>query len=156
VIVIMVNDYREATYFIRATDSASRLLDGKNDYTITFPSDGLPPVSPERDGFWSLTLYTDDVFMLTDPANGRSNIGTVNLADDQLTFNQDGSLSLSLGAAEPTDPVGKANWLPAPAGRFALILRTYTPGEALFDGSYKLPDVVRSTGRIADSSATSA
>jgi hypothetical protein len=143
VIYIMVNDYREAIYFIRATDSAARVLDGKNNYAVTFPKDGLPPVHPERGGFWSLTMYTHDIFMLTDPRNGRCNIGTVNLNAGQLKFNDDGSLTLSLGATEPTDPVGKANWLPAPAAGFALCLRTYTPSEALLDGSYKLPNVVR-------------
>ena len=112
-------------------------------YTVTFPENGLPPVHPERGGFRSLTMYTDDIFMLTDPENGRCNIGTVNLNAGQLAFNQDGSLTLSLGAAEPTDAVAKANWLPAPADGFALCLRTYTPSKALLDGSYKLPDVVR-------------
>ena len=88
-------------------------------------------------------MYTHDIFMLTDPKNGRCNIGTVNLDAGQLTFNDDGSLTLSLGATEPTDPVGKASWLPAPDAGFALCLRTYTPSRALLDGSYKLPNVVR-------------
>ncbi len=66
-IYIRVNDSREASYFIRATDSAARVLDGKNNYTVTFPENGLPPVQPERGGFWSLTMYTHDIFMLTDP-----------------------------------------------------------------------------------------
>jgi len=117
VIYIMVNDYREAIYFIRATDSASRVLDGKNNYTVTFPKDGLPPVHPERGGFWSLTMYTHDIFMLTDPQNGRCNIGTVNLNAGQLTFNDDGSLTLSLGTTEPTDPCGQDQLAARACGR---------------------------------------
>jgi hypothetical protein len=143
VVYIMVNDHREAIYFIRATDADGRPVNGKYRYTITFPKGGLPPVDPERGGFWSLTMYTDELFMLTDPQNGRANIGTVNLNAEQLKFNADGSLTLFLSSEEPAAAVGKANWLPAPDGGFALCLRTYVPTEALLNGSYKLPNVVR-------------
>lgn len=81
--------------------------------------------------------------MMTDPPNGRVNIGTVNLKADQLKFNEDGALTLFLGRAEPADEIGKANWLPAPEGGFALCLRTYASKDALVDGTYKLPNVVR-------------
>jgi hypothetical protein len=37
VIYILVNDYREATYFIRAVDAKGALLDGKHCYAWTFP-----------------------------------------------------------------------------------------------------------------------
>ena len=37
----------------------------------------------------------------------------------------------------------KANWLPAPEGQFALIVRAYVPNEAILDNSYKLPNVER-------------
>jgi hypothetical protein len=143
VVYIMVNDHREAIYFIRATDADGRKVNGKYRYTITFPKGGLPPVDPERGGFWSLTMYTDELFMLTDPQNGRANIGTVNLNAEQLKFNADGSLTLFLSSEEPAAAVGKANWLPAPDGGFALCLRTYVPTEALLNGRYKLPNVVR-------------
>jgi hypothetical protein len=143
VVYIMVNDHREAIYFIRATDADGRPVNGKYRYTITFPKGGLPPVDPERGGFWSLTMYTDELFMLTDPQNGRANIGTVNFNAEQLKFNADGSLTLFLSSEEPAAAVGKANWLPAPDGGFALCLRTYVPTEALLNGSYKLPNVVR-------------
>jgi len=58
-------------------------------------------------------------------------------------FNADGSLTPYLSSEEPADAVGKANWLPAPDGGFALALRTYVPTEALLDGSYTLPNIVR-------------
>jgi hypothetical protein len=86
VIYIMVNDYREAIYFIRATDADGRALHGKHEHRITFPQGALPPVDEERGGFWSITMYTDELFMMTDPPNGRTNIGTVNLDADELTF----------------------------------------------------------------------
>jgi hypothetical protein len=83
------------------------------------------------------------MFMMPKPANGRANIGTVSLEGKQLKFNDDGSLTLFLGASEPADEVGKANWLPAPDGNFLLCLRTYVPKDVLHDGSYALPNVVR-------------
>jgi hypothetical protein len=143
VVYIMVNDYREAMYWIRATDADGRPLDGKHSYTVTFPKDALPPLHEELGGFWSLTMYSRDLFMLADPPNGRVNIGTVNLKADQLKFNEDGALTLFLGSAAPADEIGQANWLPAPEGGFALCLRTYVPKDALVDGTYKLPNVVR-------------
>jgi hypothetical protein len=43
----------------------------------------------------------------------------------------------------PADAEARANWLPAPEGQFALIVRAYVPTPAVLDGSYKLPNVVR-------------
>jgi hypothetical protein len=143
VIYIMVNDYREALYWIRTTDADGRPLAGKHEYTMTFPKGGLPPLHDEVGGFWSLTMYNSELFMMREPPNGRANIGTVNLRAEQLKFNHDGSLTLFLGSSEPADEVGKANWLPAPDGGFALCLRTYVPQDSLHDGSYVLPNVVR-------------
>jgi len=44
VVYIMVNDHREAIYFIRGTDAKGAPLGGRNTYTMTFAKDGLPPV----------------------------------------------------------------------------------------------------------------
>ena len=79
VVYILVNDYHEAVYLIRATDAKGALLDSKHSYTMTFPKDGLPPVDRSKGGFWSLTMYDRDYFMLPEPPNGRTNIGTVSL-----------------------------------------------------------------------------
>ena len=147
VVYIMVNDYREAIYFIRAADADARPLYGMHRYTLTFPRDGLPPVDLKRSGFWSLTMYTDDLFMLADPPNGRANIGTVNLEASQLQFSTDGSLTLHLSSQQPADATGQANWLPAPDGGFVLCLRTYVPTGALLDGGYTLPNIARVNGR---------
>ena len=37
-------------------------------------------------GFWSLTMYNEDIFMIADSLNGRVNFGTVNLHADDLVF----------------------------------------------------------------------
>ncbi|WP_186408324.1 DUF1214 domain-containing protein [Candidatus Accumulibacter aalborgensis] len=36
----------------------------------------------------------------------------------------------------------ESNWLPAPTGNFSIWLRTYWPGQAILDGTWK-PPVVR-------------
>ncbi|MFD1811522.1 DUF1254 domain-containing protein [Rhodococcus gannanensis] len=145
VIYIFVNDFHEAVYFTRGTDDAGLPLSGGNAYTMTFAADALPPIDRSRGGFWSLTMYNGDIFMLADSPNGRVNIGTVNLDADELTFNDDGTLTLHLGAHEPTEPAAKANWLPAPDGPFCMALRTYVPETSVLDGTYRFPDVVRTT-----------
>jgi hypothetical protein len=149
VIYIYVNDFHEAIYFIRGTDAKGELLQGRYRYTVTFSKGALPPVDRERGGFWSLTMYDQDYFMVADSPNGRHNIGTVNLDANELPFASDGSLVLHLSHAEPPEADARANWLPAPAGQFALIVRTYVPTVPLLDGSYRLPDVQKIAARPA-------
>jgi hypothetical protein len=145
VVYILVNDYHEAVYLIRGTDDKGTLIDGRHDYTMTFPKDALPPVDRSRGGFWSLTMYDKDYFMLPDPPTGRTNVGTVNLDAKELEFAADGSLTIHIAHEQPTDAAARANWLPAPEGQFALIIRAYVPTEPILDGSYKFPNVKRNT-----------
>jgi hypothetical protein len=147
VVYILVNDYHEAIYFIRGTGAKGTLLDGKHRYTMTFAKDTLPPVDRSRGGFWSLTMYDKDYFMLPKPANGRTNVGTVSLDANELKFNTDGSLTITMSSDEPADANARANWLPAPDGQFALIIRAYVPTQPVLDGTYKLPNVERVAGR---------
>jgi hypothetical protein len=143
VIYIMVNDHREAIYFIRGTDAKGALLEGRNTYTMTFPKDALPPMDRSRGGFWSLTMYDKDYFMLTNSPNGRTNIGTVSLDANELNVAADGSLTITISHSPPADAVARSNWLPAPEGQFALIVRAYVPMQPVLDGSYKLPNMER-------------
>lgn len=144
VIYIYVNDFHEAIYFIRGTDSKGELLQGRYNYSVTFPRNALPPVDRTRGGFWSLTMYDKDYYMQPNSPNGRVNIGTVNLDANELKFAEDGSLMLTLSSTEPTHSEAKANWLPAPNDQFALIVRTYVPTGEILNGTYKLPNVERS------------
>ena len=100
-------------------------------------------VGREKGGFWSLTMYDQDYFMLPTSPNGRHNIGTVNLDADELTFAADGSLTLHLSHARRAGKDAQANWLSAPEGQFALIVRTYVPTLPILDGGYALPNVER-------------
>jgi hypothetical protein len=143
VIYIYVNDYHEAIYFVRGTDAKGVLLQGRYTYAVTFPKGGLPPVDRARGGFWSLSMYDQDYYMLASSPNGRTNLGTVNLDADELVFADYGSLTLTLSNHEPADPTARANWLPAPDGQFALLVRTYVPTEQVLSGAYALPEVKR-------------
>ncbi len=143
VVYIYVNDFHEAIYSIRETDAQGELLFGRYRYTMTFPKDGLPPVDRSKGGFWSLSMYDKDYFMLATSPNGRPNIGTVNLDANELKFSPDGSLTLHLSHAPPASKDAQANWLPAPDGQFALIVRTYVPEQPMLDKRYTLPDVQR-------------
>lgn len=143
IIYIYVNDFHEAIYFVRGTDSKGELLQGRYNYTMTFPKNALPPVDRTRGGFWSLTMYDKDYYMLPNSPNGRTNIGTVNLDASELKFAKDGSLTLILSSQEPTGVDARANWLPAPNDQFALIVRTYVPTAEILNGIYKLPNVER-------------
>jgi len=124
----------EAVYAQVFQDADGNLLDGAKQYTITFPEP--PPV----DAFWSLTMYDTPDYYLVDNPIGRHSIGD---RTPGLQYDDDGSLTLYLQHDVPEDVVAKANWLPAPEGDFRPLLRLYQPGDAILDGSYVLPPIVR-------------
>jgi hypothetical protein len=110
---------------------------------MTFAKDALPPMDRSRGGFWSLTMYDKDYFMLAKSPNGRTNLGTVSLDASELKFAADGSLTITISNVQPAEAVARTNWLPAPEGQFALIVRAYVPTEPVQHGNYKLPNVER-------------
>jgi hypothetical protein len=52
VIYIFVDNYHEAMYLTRGTDSHGQPLNGREHYTMTFDHDALPPVNRSCGGFW--------------------------------------------------------------------------------------------------------
>ncbi|SEC09441.1 Protein of unknown function [Paramicrobacterium humi] len=129
----MVNVFEEAAYWTAARDSSRRPLTGRNAYVLHFPAGGLPP----NHAFWSLTATDPVGYAPSSPTRPTSVSGRSSLA-----VNRDGSLDLYLQAAAPRGR--ERNWLPTPAGRFKLMLRAYLPGAAILDGTYRVPEVVRS------------
>jgi hypothetical protein len=129
------NAPEEAIYFNADKDVSGQPLDGAHRYTMRFEKGQLPPVN----GFWSLTMYDGKTFFMVENPKKRYSIGS---RTPGLQFAPDGSLTLYIQHADP-GPERVANWLPAPAGSFDVHLRTYVPQEALLDGSYKLPPIVR-------------
>jgi hypothetical protein len=120
---------KEALYFGARPNGEG--LSGANKYLLRFPHGQLPPV----DAFWSLTLYGEDLFLVENPIH-RYSIGDRTAG---LVYGSDGSLEIHVQAERPAQ--GASNWLPSPTGPYELVLRTYQPRPAIFDGSYKIPSL---------------
>jgi hypothetical protein len=128
---ILVNSPNETKYFYQDLDATGARLNGGNRYTVTFAKDQTPPVN----GFWSLTLYNEHHFFAPNDIK-RYSLGTKNKG---LQFAADGSLTIYVQADEPSDPVQRANWLPAPKGDFSLYVRAYWPKPVVVEGSWTPP-----------------
>lgn len=128
----VVNVFEEAAYWTCARDSSGHKLTGRTDYVLHFPAGQLPP----NDAFWSLTS-TDPIGYMVGGQRGRS---TVN---DRTSFvpNADGSIDIYVQHSSPSGH--EQNWLATPAGTFKLMLRAYLPGEAILDGTYRVPPIER-------------
>jgi hypothetical protein len=118
-------------------DSIGRKYDGtSNQYLLTFPASQLPPVKPL--GFWSLTMYDDNGFLVNNPIN-RYSIGS---QGKEYRLNPDGSLTIYIQSSTPSaDKV--SNWLPAPKGSFNLTLRLFIPEDSVLKGMWTTPAVVK-------------
>ena len=104
----------------------------------TFPAGKLPPAK----FFWSLTLYTlPDRFLYANEIN-RYSIGD---RTKDLHYGEDGSLTLYVSHAPPSAEM-RANWLPAPEGRYVVVARIYGPSPAAMNGQWKLPPLVPAQG----------
>ena len=106
----------------------------KQKYIIHFSKEQLPKVK----GFWSLTCYNNEGFLVNNPIN-RYEVGD----RDSLAYNDDGSLDLYIQPSKP-EGVPENNWLPSPKDkRFSLLMRMYWPKEEMFSDDYKLPIVTK-------------
>jgi hypothetical protein len=128
------NRPQDAVYPTSLKDSEGRAYEGSNKYVMHFPKGQLPPVQ----GFWSLTMYNDRYFFVSNPIN-RYSISV----RQKPKSNPDGSTDLYIQKDSP-GPDKEANWLPAPAGKFVLMLRMYWPDErkpSIINGSWTIPAV---------------
>jgi hypothetical protein len=142
------NAVEEAWYGGWGAGSDGQPLDGGKRYRLHFAVGQLPPAR----FFWSATMYDlPNRFLVDNPIN-RYSIGdrTAGLQSDA-----DGGLTIDVAHASPgTDR--EANWLPAPAGPFTIIIRIYGPETAVLDGSWTLPplEVVPGSGEDSTSPAS--
>jgi hypothetical protein len=128
------NRPQDAIYPTSENDAAGKPYDGANKYVMHFDKGRMPPVN----GFWSLTMYDDKYFFVENPLN-RYTLSQRN----KLNVNADGSVDLYLQHDNPGGDK-EANWLPAPEGRFVLMLRLYWPKEttpSIINGTWKIPPV---------------
>ena len=125
-------DSVEAVYAMGDFDGAKQALHGSTPYLMRFEPCDRPPV----DAFWSITLYDADRFLYPN-ALARYSIGD---RTPGLQTDPDGGLTLRVSHVAPAD---SANWLPAPAGSFYLILRMYCPRPEA--RSWRIPALQRLT-----------
>jgi hypothetical protein len=123
----------ESVYYSTGADRAGTSLVGTGPVILHFGAGQLPPV--DRNGFWSVTLYGPDHFLVANQLR-RYSIGD---RTPGLQRAPDGSLDLYLGAQPP--PGHEANWLPAPPGGYSLVLRAYVPGAAIRQGTWRPPTI---------------
>ena len=112
----------------------NRSYKGSENYQITFKKGQLPPVK----GFWSITMYDDNYFFVANPLN-RYSIS----ARQDLKANADGSVTIHIQNKSPGADK-ESNWLPAPEGKFVLMMRLYWPKKtapSILDGSWVIPEV---------------
>jgi hypothetical protein len=113
-----------------------RSYDGANRYVLRFAPGQLPPVK----GFWSLTMYDEDYFFVENKIDRYSMSMRTSPALDK-----NGGLTIYIQNESPG--AGKeANWLPAPKGKFLLMMRLYWPNEkkpSIVDGSWIIPAVTK-------------
>jgi hypothetical protein len=121
----------DAIYPTSAVDGDGNPYNGANKYVMHFDKGQTPPVN----AFWSLTMYSAEGYFVANPIN-RYAIGNRN----PLKYNADGSLDLYFQNVSPSKDK-EANWLPAPAGAFNLLLRLYWPKEEMLKGNWTPPPV---------------
>jgi hypothetical protein len=130
------NRPQDAVYPLSQKDATASDYDGSHKYVMHIAKGQTPPVK----AFWSLTMYDPDFFFVPNSIN-RYDLSQRN----HFSTNPDGSMDLYIQA----DPPGKnkePNWLPAPKGKFALVLRLYWPTQAppsILDGTWAPPPVKR-------------
>jgi hypothetical protein len=136
-ILLGANRPEDAIYPTSQTDKDGKPYNGANNYVMHFDKGQMPPVN----AFWSLTMYDGEFFFVPNPLN-RYTLSSRNT----FTLNPDGSVDLYIQNRSPGKDK-EPNWLPAPAGKFILMLRFYWPKQAIIDGSWKPPAVVRGDAR---------
>jgi len=129
------NPVNVAIYPETAFDSENQKVFGKNKYILHFDEGMLPPVL--EGGFWSITAYGSDSFLIPNDINrycinDRSNV----------TFSEDGSLDILLQNEKPDDD-NLNNWLPVGTDDFHLIMRIYLPDMDKIHGGWNVPEIER-------------
>jgi hypothetical protein len=126
------NRPQDAVYPTSLKDADGKAYDGSNKYFIHFDKGQTPPT----EGFWSITMYDSNYFFVANPIN-RYSIS----ARQNLKANPDGSIDLYLQKETP-GAAKEANWLPAPSGKFILMMRLYWPDESdpsILNGTWTIP-----------------
>ena len=117
-------------YLMTIKDKEGSPFDGRRTYRLHVPAS-----APVRQ-FWSATAYDRATHGLIRnlPRSSRS---SQNL---ELQRNSDGSVDIYFGAKPPEGK--ESNWIPTKSGgQFEVLFRFYGPEKALFEKTWKLPDI---------------
>jgi hypothetical protein len=133
IVGIGANTPAEAIYPTALADSTGALLTGANRYRMVFAPGQLPPVR----GFWSITMYDFDGFLVPNAAH-RYSLGPTH---PPLVRRGDGSLVIAIQRTRPAEQ--DVNWLPSPAGGFRLSMRLYWPRPSVLHGAWRPPPLER-------------
>jgi len=117
-------------YLMAIKDKHGGMLDGCSTYRLT-----VPPNAPVNQ-YWSATAYDRATHSFIRNMKWLSRSSQT----QNLMKNADGSVDVYFG---PNGPAGhESNWVPTDAnGQFEVIFRLYGPEKALFDKTWKLPDI---------------
>ncbi|WP_111672859.1 DUF1254 domain-containing protein [Algoriphagus litoralis] len=133
------NSATEASYPMYLVDNQGKPLDGsKNNYTITFESEQLPPVN----AFWSITMYDGKSQLLVDNPLDKYLVNSTSL--NEFKRQEDGSLVIYVQHESPGAEL-ESNWLPAPEGPFYCVMRLYGPKDEILRGEWRIPELITST-----------
>jgi hypothetical protein len=130
------NRPQDAVYPMSQRASLLEAYEGSRNYTLRFEKGQLPPVK----GFWSLTMYDEQMFFVANPINRYSMSMRT-----KPKLESNGALVIYIQNESPGADK-EANWLPSPKGKFHLMLRLYWPDEddpSILDGSWSIPAVKR-------------
>ena len=129
----VLTDKAGTVYLAPIADAAGRPLEAGKTYKLRVPKD-IPAKQ-----FWSLTMYDRRTWAWVNNPLDRAGLGTFNM--DKMKMNADGSVDLYVG---PNAPAGlETNWIPTMGKEPYLWLRLYSPEEAFWNKSFKMPDVER-------------
>ncbi len=117
-------------YLMTIKDKSGEAFDGARSYRLSVPAN--PPVKL----YWSATVYDRATHALIRNQSYSSRASTT----PGLQKNANGSVDVYFGLKAPAGK--EANWVPTSAsGGFEVLFRFYGPEKALFDKTWKLPDI---------------
>ena len=118
--------------YMALSDSQREALNGKHELRMTFGPNDLPPCN----GFWSLTAYGMDLYLVENEID-RFSIGD---RTPDLHYENDGSLTIILSAQRPEQV---CNWLPVPEGPYMLGMRVYEGHSSVLECDWFPPPLSR-------------
>jgi len=131
------NSFSTAAYYHAFRDENGAALNGSRErvYVLKFKKRQLPKAKR----FWSLTAYTPKAIELV---RNKARKYLVASYTPNLKSGRDGSVSIYISHKRPRG-VPAANWLPAPRGKFNLMLRVYGPEGKVAKGTYVPPGIAK-------------